>query len=60
MISVLSNIQGVYNCGDILKIGKWFFFQVLRVSCVLQELKFLPKFLSYHKDHLWGAATVLR
>jgi hypothetical protein len=46
--------------GDVLKIGKWFFLQVLRVSYVLQEFTFLPKFLSYHMDHRWGAATVLK
>jgi hypothetical protein len=34
------------------------FFQVLRVSCVLQELKFLPKVLCYLTGHRWGAVVI--
>jgi hypothetical protein len=44
---------------DVLKIVKWEF-QVLRVSCVLQEFKFPPKFLSYLKGHRWGSVVVSR
>jgi hypothetical protein len=44
--------------GDILKIGL-FFIEALRVSCVLQEFKFMPKFLGYLTDHRWGVPKVL-
>jgi hypothetical protein len=44
---------------EFLKIGKCFF-QVLRVSCVLQEFKFLPKVLCYLTGHRWGAVVISR
>jgi hypothetical protein len=31
----------------------------VRVSCVVQKLKFQPKFLGYLKGHRWDATTVL-
>jgi hypothetical protein len=37
--------------GDILKVGKLTFFQVLRVSCALKEFKFPPKISGYLKGH---------
>jgi hypothetical protein len=44
---------------DILKINKWLFFQVLRVSCILHEFILPPKFLGYLTSRLCGAPTVL-
>jgi hypothetical protein len=44
--------------GDILKIDKWSF-QVLRLSCTLQEFKFPPKFLDYLRGHRWGVPLVV-
>jgi hypothetical protein len=44
---------------DILKINKWLFFQVLRISCMLQEFIFPPKFLGHLTSHFCGAPTVL-
>lgn len=38
--------------GDFLKIDKYFF-QVLRVSCLLQDIKFPSTFLGYLTDHPW-------
>jgi hypothetical protein len=43
--------------GDVLKIGEWF--QVLWVSCVVQEFTLQPKFLGYLTGHRWDASTVL-
>jgi hypothetical protein len=34
-------------------------FQVLRVSFLLQDFKFKPKFLSYLTGHCWGTPTEL-
>jgi hypothetical protein len=46
--------------GDVLRIGKWGGrVQVLRISCLLQQLKFPPKFLGYLTGHRWGILTVL-
>jgi hypothetical protein len=44
--------------GGILKMYK-FFFQVLRVPCLLKEYKSPPKYLGYLTGHGWGAPTVL-
>jgi hypothetical protein len=44
---------------DVLEIYK-FFFRVLRVSYILQELKFPPKFLGYLTGHRWGAVVISR
>jgi hypothetical protein len=47
--------------GDVLKIRKLcIFFKVLGVSCLLQELKFPPKFLGYLTGHCWVTPTVLK
>jgi hypothetical protein len=37
--------------GDVLKQGKWFLLGITKVSSVLQELKFEPKFLGYLTSH---------
>jgi hypothetical protein len=44
--------------GGVLKIVN-FFFQMLKVSSVLQEFKFRPIFWGYLTDHRWGAPTAL-
>jgi hypothetical protein len=41
---------------DVLKICN--FFQVLWVSCVLQEFTFLPTFLGYLTGHSWGTVVI--
>jgi hypothetical protein len=41
---------------DVSKIGD--VFQVLRVSCVLQEFRILPKFLGYLTAHRWEAVVI--
>jgi hypothetical protein len=46
--------------GEFLKIGKWFFFQVLIVSCVLQKFKFPPKVLGYLTGHRCGTVVISR
>jgi hypothetical protein len=43
--------------GDVLKYTNGFL-QVLRVSCILQEFKFSPKFVGYPTGHRWGAIVV--
>jgi hypothetical protein len=50
-----STIKGS-NFGDVSNIGKNYFSQVLRVSCVLQDLKFPPEFVSC-LTHSWGAVV---
>jgi hypothetical protein len=51
------SIKNRPDFGDVLKIFK--FFQVLRVSCALEESKFLSTFLGYLMGHRWGVPTVL-
>jgi hypothetical protein len=52
-------IQGVYTETS------WFFrflkknFRVLKVSCILREVRPPPKFLGYLTLHRWGALAVL-
>jgi hypothetical protein len=43
---------------DILKIDKSFF-QVLKVSCLLQELIVTPSFLGYLMGDSWGTPTMI-
>lgn len=47
--------------GDVLKIGRWSFFQVLRVSCVLQYFKFLvccvTDILSIIRQYLYSSLS---
>jgi hypothetical protein len=46
------------DSGEVFKREEWGF-QVLSLSCVVQDFKFPPKLLGYLKDHRWGASTVL-
>jgi hypothetical protein len=46
--------------GGVLKIGKYFFFQMLSISCLLQVLKFPPKFLGYLTGNRCTSAFIFR
>jgi hypothetical protein len=50
----------LHNFSDVLKIGKCFPFQVLRVPCVLQEFKFPNKFLGHFTGDSWGEPKVIK
>jgi hypothetical protein len=45
--------------GGVPKIGKYSF-HVLRISCIIHEFKYPPKFLGCLMGHRWRAPTLLR
>jgi hypothetical protein len=50
-------MQSVYKVQGVYNEMPWFF-KVLRVSYILQEFKFPPKFLGYLTGHHWGAVVI--